>query len=87
MTRRLNVRVQIDETGRLRDGIELHYATEARGNIRPTFLRVGPDALVDDVLAHGNVIGRVTRYNGALGDLRKPWSRSSARCSRFLTIP
>ena len=82
MSRRLEIRVEIDETGALHDGIELHYVLEAHRNIRPALLRVGPESLIDDVLAHGHVIERVTRYNGAIGRLRQLWDRFVALVKR-----
>jgi hypothetical protein len=73
---RLKLRVALDETGALHDGIELHYALEPHRTIRPTFVRVGPAALIDDVLVHRNMIERVTATNGAMGKLRQPWDRA-----------
>jgi len=82
LRQRLGVPVAIDETGALRDGIELHYVPGPKGIIQPTTVRVGRDAIIDDILAHGDVIGRVTRYNGALGKLRNLWDRLVALLKR-----
>jgi len=80
LSQRFGVPVEIDHA--LRDGIELHYVLEAHRNVRPTVLRVGPSALIDDILVHGNVVARITRYNGALGKLRKLWDRLVALVKR-----
>jgi hypothetical protein len=82
MSRRLGVPVAIDNTGTLRDGIELQYVLGPKGTIRPAMLRVGRGAIVDDILAHGAVIDRVTRYNGVLGKLRRLWDRLVALLQR-----
>jgi hypothetical protein len=75
---RLGVPVEIDDA--LSNGVELHYTRKpgALGigtDIEPTVLRVGPAALVDDLLAHGTTIRRVTKYNGVVGKLRGLWDR------------
>jgi len=82
LSQRLGIPVAIDDTGALRDGIELHYVPGPGQTIQPTMVRVGRDAIVADILAHGDVIGRVTRYNGALGKLRKLWDRLVALLKR-----
>ena len=63
--------VIIDETGWLHHGVELRFARNSDGTIHPRGVRVGPDATVDDVLAHGNVFDRSTRYNRVIGSLRR----------------
>lgn len=75
LARRLGVPVEIDDSGRLSTGVELHYERAPNGDIRPTRIVAGTSALVDDVLAHAAVIPRITRYNGALGKLRRLWDR------------
>jgi len=82
LSQRLGIPVAIDDTGALRDGIELHYVPGPGQTIQPTMARVGRDAIVDDILAHGDVIGRATRYNGALGKLRSLWDRLIALIKR-----
>jgi hypothetical protein len=78
LQQRLGVQVVIDDT--LSNGVELHYATRkgALGigtDIEPTVLRIGRDAVIDDVLAHRATIARVTKYNGVAGKLRGLWDR------------
>ena len=80
LSERLHLPVEIDST--LHDGIELHYVLESNRDIRPTVVRIGPQALVTDILAHGNVAVRITRYNGAIGKLRKLWDRLVALVKR-----
>ncbi|HEY4240137.1 MAG TPA: HNH endonuclease [Kofleriaceae bacterium] len=75
LARRLGVPVEIDTTGRLKSGVELHYARAPNGDIRPLRIIAGSAALVDDVLVHAAVIRRITRYNGTLGELRRLWDR------------
>ena len=66
---RLGVRIEID--GALTDGIELHHAVRTDGGIDPTILRVGPRALVDDILVHRLTVRRITRYNHEVSLLRR----------------
>jgi hypothetical protein len=70
MSRRLRVRVIIDGSGWFRDGVYLRFARALDGTIHPEVLRVGADAVADDVLALGDVFDRSTQYNKALRDLR-----------------
>jgi len=75
LSTRLGLPVEIDESGKLGSGVELHYERGSNGDIQPTVVKVGPDALIDDILAHRDVIPRITRYNGKLGKLRRLWDR------------
>jgi hypothetical protein len=78
LEQRLGVPVVLDDT--LSNGVELHYVTK-RGalgigsDIEPTVMRVGPSALIEDILAHRTTIARVTQYNGVVGKLRSLWDR------------
>lgn len=78
LEQRLGVPIIVDDT--LSNGVELQYATK-RGalgvgtDIEPTAIRIGRDALIEDVLAHRATIARVTRYNGVAGKLRGLWDR------------
>jgi hypothetical protein len=78
LEQRLGVPIVVDDT--LSNGVELQYATK-RGllgvgtDIEPTAMRIGRDALIEDVLAHRATIARVTRYNGVVGKLRGLWDR------------
>ena len=85
LSSRLHIPVTLDRTGWLRDGIEVQYARGPDATIRPTMARFGHEAIVDDLLAHDGVIGRCTRYNEALGDLRKLWDRLDALVQRGQT--
>ncbi|TMQ14927.1 MAG: hypothetical protein E6J91_14190 [Deltaproteobacteria bacterium] len=78
LEQRLGLRIVVDDA--LSNGVELQYAAK-RGalgvgtDIEPTAIRIGRDALIEDVLAHRATIGRVTRYNGVVGKLRNLWDR------------
>lgn len=78
LERRLGLPIVVDD--KLSNGVELYYATK-RGalgvgtDIEPTAIRIGRDALIEDVLAHRATIARVTRYNGVVGKLRSLWDR------------
>ncbi|TMQ09630.1 MAG: hypothetical protein E6J91_29700, partial [Deltaproteobacteria bacterium] len=78
LEQRLGLPIVVDDE--LSNGVELHYATK-RGalgvgtDIEPTAIRIGRDALIEDVLAHRPTIARVTRYNGVVGKLRSLWDR------------
>jgi hypothetical protein len=71
MSRVLRVPVTIDDTGWLSHGVELRFARNSDGTIQPRDVRVGPDALVEDIIEYGDVFGRSTRYNRAIGRLRR----------------
>lgn len=75
LSNRLGVPVHIDDTGELASGVQMHYVSRADGGIDVTHVRVGPGALIDDILAHHQTIRAVTRYNGAVGKLRQLWDR------------
>lgn len=76
LEKRLGLPVEFDES--LTNGVELRYVKE-RGalgigtDIKPTVVRVGRDALVDEILAHRHTVRRITRYNGLVGKLRSLW--------------
>jgi hypothetical protein len=59
-----------------------------RPDLEVTEIRVGPRALVEDVLAHRTIIAEITRYNGVLGKLRrladavKEWATKKRRFPR-----
>lgn len=82
LEQRLGVPIIVDDT--LSNGVELQYATK-RGalgvgtDIEPTAIRIGREALIEDVLAHRATIARVTRYNGVVGKLRGVWDRLVVR--------
>lgn len=86
LSARLHIAVTLDHTGWLRDGIELRYVRGPEGTIRPTMVRFGHEAIIDEALAHDGVIGRSTRYNEAIGELRKLWERLDALV-RWRRIP
>jgi hypothetical protein len=73
--RRLSVEVVIDATGWLRGDIELVYTREHGGALRPLTVRVGHEALDDDLLTQGGVIGRCEQYNDTLERLRQLGAR------------
>jgi hypothetical protein len=66
----LRVHVTIDETGWLRDEVELVFTKKPGGTIHPVKLRVGHDARDEDILAGGGVVARCAQYNDALDKLR-----------------
>jgi hypothetical protein len=70
LTRRLRVRVVVDETGWLR-GVELSYTRGPGDTIRPVTLRIGRDTPDDELLTGGGVLDRCARYNHALDRLRQ----------------
>lgn len=78
MSRRLRVPVTVDRSGWLRCGVELRFRRGVDGTIHPEGIRVGAEALVDDVLALGDVFERSTRYNELLGSLRRMRDRLEA---------
>jgi hypothetical protein len=71
LTRDLVVTVTIDESGWLKDNVELRYQRERGGTIQPVLVRVGHEALDADVLAEGGVLARCRAYNNALDQLRQ----------------
>lgn len=77
LTRRLGVRVIVDETGWLR-GIELNYTRGPGSTIRPVALRIGRHTPYDKLLTSGGIIGRCARYNDALHELRRLATRLEA---------
>jgi len=78
MSRRLEVAVEIDTTGWLRDGLELRYVLGPNRTIRPTMVRVACNANIDELLAQGSVVMRCARYNNTLGELHSLRNRLSA---------
>jgi len=77
LTRRLRVRVVVDETGWLR-GVELSYTRGPRDTIRPATLRVGRDTPDAELLIGDGIIDRCARYNDALDRLRQLATRLEA---------
>jgi hypothetical protein len=90
LEQQLGVSIAFDDT--LASGVELHYVKK-RGalglgtDIEPTGLRIGRDAVLEDVLAHRATIARVTHYNGVVGKLRRLWDRVAAETHGVNPLP
>jgi hypothetical protein len=67
--RLLHIRVLVDESGWLRDDIEIAYRRERGNTIRPISVRIGLDARDEDVLADGGPVAVCRRYNSTLAGL------------------
>jgi hypothetical protein len=87
MSSRLGVRVTIDETGWVKHGVVLRYQRGPHGTIQPEGVLVGPEALVEDVLEHEDLVERSARYNEALKCVRQLQKRLDALIERGLTLP
>jgi hypothetical protein len=71
LSQQLRVTTIVDESGWLKDKVELHYKRGRGGTIQPVTVRVGQDAPDAAVLADGGVLGRCREYNGAIDRLRQ----------------
>jgi hypothetical protein len=71
LSQQLRVTRIVDESGWLKDKVELHYKRGRGGTIQPVTVRVGQDAPDAAVLADGGVLGRCREYNAAIDRLRQ----------------
>jgi hypothetical protein len=67
LSQQLRVTTIVDESGWLKDKVELHYKRGRSGTIQPVTVRVGQDATDAD----GGVLGRCREYNAAIDRLRQ----------------
>lgn len=68
LARRLGTGVEVDPS--LGSGVRIDRFVHDDGDVWVIGLRVGPDAITADVLAHRKTIELMRRYNGTIGDLR-----------------
>lgn len=71
LSQQLRVTTMVDESGWLKDKVELHYKRGRGGTIQPVTVRVGQDATDAAVLADGGVVARCREYNAAIDRLRQ----------------
>lgn len=70
MEARLGVPVERDPG--LTQGVRVEFDFDG-DKLRVTRVLVGTASTIEDVLAHRRTISRITRYNGAIGKLRRVW--------------
>ena len=75
LAKKLGVAVEFATEGRLVNAVEVHYLTLANGNIAPTKIIIGTEALHADVMLHKRTLKSMQRYNGVVGELRLVWDR------------
>jgi hypothetical protein len=68
--RHVRVPVVLDQGGSLRGDVELVYQGNRRGHIRPVEVRIGRDAMDNDVLNEDGPLTLCRRYNDALKTLQ-----------------
>jgi hypothetical protein len=73
LEQRLGVRVVADAG--LGDGVRIQLGADG---VRVLHVSVGPQARVADVLVHGDVVGRMERYRGLVGGMRRLGERMRA---------
>jgi hypothetical protein len=71
LSQQLQITTIVDESGRLKDKVELHYNRGRGGTIQPVTVRIGQDAPDAAVLADGGVLGRCREYNAAIDRLHQ----------------
>lgn len=71
LSQQLRITTIVDESGWLKDKVELHYKRGRGGTILPATVRVGQDAADAAVVADGGVVGRCREYNTAIEQLRQ----------------
>jgi hypothetical protein len=76
LSRKLGVPVELDDT--LEDGIRVVGEVTTTGQVEVQTIRAGRDALLAEVIGHGATLGRITRYNGLVGKVRRLWDQLTA---------
>lgn len=71
LSQQLRLTTIVDESGWLKDKVELHYKRGRGGTIQPVTVRVGQAATDAAILADGGVLGRCREYNAAIDRLRQ----------------
>ena len=64
--------VPVERSSGLTHGVRVEFDFDG-DKLRVTRVLVGTASTIEDVLAHRRTISRITRYNGAIGKLRRVW--------------